>query len=73
MERRRREHGVEDPLRQRNLLESPEVELDGAGVAHALARERDHVRTGIDRSHHEPTLDERFGQLPRAAPDLQDS
>ena len=36
-----REYGIEDLFRQGDLLESPEVELDGAGVSDALACERD--------------------------------
>ena len=71
MERSGREHRVEDLLRKRKLLESAEMELDGRGITDALARERDHVRTGIDRIDHEPAFGKCLGQLAGAGADLQ--
>ena len=65
------ECGVEGGRRKRDVLEAPEVKADR--IAGPAAGERDHVRSRVDRVDHEPALDERLGQLPGAAPDLEDA
>lgn len=73
VERRRGEHRVEGRVRERELFEATNVELDEVGPVNAPPGDVDHARTRIDRSHPQAALAEVLGELPGAAADLDDA
>ena len=73
VERRCRKDRVEQPHRERHVLEPAEVEAHELGVVHAPPRDLDHVRSRLDRIDAQAAGNQLLGQFPGPRSHLDDS